>query len=149
MPDHSHLPWLIHEELFRVNEKEGSFLANPVEKNVPPVPESLPHHPLIVTSAELMPAEKELLRKILKAVNVDEADFTHYIDKTGACTYTRHLIFGEDLAKKNAITTPVYQLLEGPDTSSVLVSRTLSHLLTSVEDKTALWNILKKWFEIN
>ena len=131
-----HLHFLNDEEIFLFQEKSQA----------PDLPEDI-INPLIVLTQPLEPEQKELLEKILAAVNIDLAEVkileTKNVDsQPGECD--KMLVFGD--FRLEGMDGPKY---ECNAQSKYLNAAPLSIIANSKEEKTKLWQSLRVWFDIH
>jgi DNA polymerase III psi subunit len=150
MNDTRHLPYLIHEQIFKVNEpdvaaKKESIPQAEDQSNLPQQKKATEKVPLIVYSAPLTETSTILLEKILKAIQLDLKQVALLSEKDESFESNRILMFGSVISVRNEI--PLYQLTE-TNGQEFLQANTLDIIADSVEEKTKLWTELKSWFKV-
>ncbi len=121
-----------------IEEKE-----TPAPVKAEPTPR--PSYTFAVIAQALPESERELLGKILAAVGQDIAAVHLAINpETIDFDYEKLLIFGDS---KLTETPSQFYVVDGPGTK-ILRSKPLHVVAQSRQEKTQLWEALKKWFGI-
>jgi DNA polymerase III psi subunit len=152
MSSQAYLRHFITEDLYLVNEKEvpqGNNATDQTEDPVSDQKEVTNNSPASQAVALLVIAEiasdtqKELLAKVLSAVN-------HDLEKVPVVSPdTEHHYKAEKmLIFDNKHTNPYSLIQSNIDNSQILYSRSLTTLEQSIDDKKALWAALKNWFGV-
>lgn len=165
MIDKKHLKYVITEDLYLAKDQNSAVISeasktaseeisgvsekdDPEESSKEPIQKSENVRPsknawLLVATRTLNESEKELLDKILDAVNVKEEDYELEVGSTKMITsYKKAIIFSSQEVGT------FYQVGNYKGTE-LLSARPLSEMIHSKEEKMKLWNALKNWFKIN
>ncbi len=107
------------------------------------VQEEVIKYPIIVVSESLSKEEKELMDKILMAVNVKPNQVHHIVGQPqSSLSYDKLIVFGD--FEIEGVDGEYYNVTR--TTQMSLRARPLSSVNGSREEKTKLWNSLKTWF---
>jgi DNA polymerase III psi subunit len=156
MIDPNHLKHIITEDLYLVDDQQnrsepGTDSNSDIEKTstvpTPSIENEISSQEttvkLLVAAETLDETEKELLIKILRAINISENEFRLEVGSTALVTsYEKAIIF----SSKPAGT--FYKLSKYKNTE-ILSAKPLRVLNESKEEKLKLWSALKQWFSAN
>ncbi len=108
-----------------------------------PIAEEATKYPIVVISESLSKDEKELMNKILMAVNVKPNQIHHIIGQPGtSLSYDKLIVFGA--FEIEGVGSEYYNVTR--TTQMSLRAKPLSEVNGNREEKTRLWNSLKTWF---
>ncbi|MBV6645724.1 MAG: DNA polymerase III subunit psi [Cyclobacteriaceae bacterium] len=158
MIDDHHLHLLIDEELFVLNEKLEETNAENLGSPMTPEERSTPviekpkspnptHYDFVVVTDSLTNNDEELLKKILKAINLTLEQVAVFQGPVKLeFSFERLLCFGPitQINGLNATAISNYQIDE-IENGQLLLSTSLLKLQESKDEKIALWSALKKW----
>lgn len=133
-------PPVIEEETIPKPEPE---ISTPATTEQSPVQEEIIKYPVIVVSEALSTEEKDLMDKILMAVNVKPNQVHHIVGQPqSSLSYDKLIVFGD--FEIEGVDSEYYNIAR--TTQMSLRARPLSSVNGSREEKTKLWNSLKTWF---
>jgi DNA polymerase III psi subunit len=141
------LPYFITEEIYPIKESDKSNspakeVLHQESNNSSTSEESPINYELIVITGNINDQDKELLMNVLKAVKVNlartliKSETPNDLD-----TYTKLLVFEDNP------NVEYYQVVKS-DKGEKLHSKPLSVFHADRNEKIALWNALKNWFNI-
>jgi DNA polymerase III psi subunit len=148
MSSKEYLRHLFHEELFLINEPEKNLQAdNPDTSEPSTIAKTSPSKsptPLLILAEIANEREKDLLSKVLSAVgySLEQVTITSK-DQSSVYAPDKTISFEDHLTGFN------YYEITSSEEGDRLYSKSLTTLMSSVEDKKALWSSLKMWFEIS
>jgi DNA polymerase III psi subunit len=159
IPD-NHLHLLFYEELFLVRndtditaedkkpdqslEVENITEVKGTEQVIKETRHKEPDSRLLIISEQLSPSNSETLKKLLTAIDLNEQNTVIKEEWVDQPNHRKVIVFGyaAQLSK-----LPIHEIKYEKD-KSILRTHTIDHLDQNKDDKVALWNVLKDWFQV-